>query len=177
MSGTLIVYFSRSGNTARLAAQLADRLNADISPILETRSRKDALGILRSLFEALSRRRPPIRPPEHQPAVYDLVIVGTPVWASHMASPVRSYLGNYGPHCKQLAFFCTMGGSGAEKAFAEMAQLAGTKPLATLAVRADQLGAGTHLKDIKLFTYELGRNRASTKAPEGNDIQTVPRFR
>lgn len=177
MQKILVVYFSRSGNTAKLASQLAEKLNADVSPILEPRQRNGFMGFMRSIFEAITGRRPLIRPPEIQPAGYELVAVGTPVWAGHVSSPVRSYLGNYGPHCKRLAFFCTMGGSGAEKVFAEMAQLSGAKPLATLAVSDKQLNAGAHSQDIKLIAYEIQRALTQSSIPEGEEIETVPRRR
>ena len=66
------------------------------------------------------------------PADYDLVVVGTPVWASTMASPVYSYLENNKDKIKKAAYFCTCGSSGYESTLENMEKLTGIKPVANL---------------------------------------------
>ncbi|HSG65696.1 MAG TPA: hypothetical protein VLD39_11880, partial [Gammaproteobacteria bacterium] len=65
---------------------------------------------------------------------YDLVVVGTPVWAGNIASPVRAYVSARKPHLGRVALFCTQGGSGAEKVLRALAELCGKEPVATLVV-------------------------------------------
>ena len=73
-------------------------------------------------------------PPAYDPSHYDVVVLGTPVWAGNISSPLRSYVAAHKAELRQVAFFCTQGGSGAEKVFPDLQELCGRAPLATLAV-------------------------------------------
>jgi len=66
---------------------------------------------------------------------YDLVIVGTPVWASNVSTPVRTYLSQNRGLLPRVAFFCTMGGRGSERALRKMEEISGARPVARLALR------------------------------------------
>src|SRR5512143_1474864 len=121
----LVVYFSRSGHTEQVARRVADALHADVEPISEKTSRSGLLGYLRSGFEAATRRIPTIEPPVHDLSSYDLVVIGTPIWNASVSSPVRAFLERNRKNLKRVAFFCTMGGSGSERAFREMERAAG----------------------------------------------------
>ncbi len=57
--------------------------------------------------EALKESEPPIHSPSKDPSEYDLVILGTPVWAGKMSSPLRSYIKTTAGKFKTVAFFCT----------------------------------------------------------------------
>ncbi len=129
----LVVYYSRTGYTERVAHSLARRLNADLESI-GSDPRPGALGYLRCALEALLKVPTAIRATRHDPAAYGLVLIGGPVWFWSLSSPVRSYLMQRRRRLPQLAFFCTMGGSGAQRVFDAMTTLAGKRPLATLAL-------------------------------------------
>jgi hypothetical protein len=129
----LVVYYSRTGYTRRVAHSLARRLHADLEEI-GSDERPGALGYLRCALESLLRLQTAIRTPQHDPAAYGLVLVGGPVWFWGLSSPVRSYLMLRRRRLPQLGFFCTMGGSGARRVFDSMTTLAGKRPLATLAL-------------------------------------------
>jgi flavodoxin len=130
---TLIAFHSRSGNTRRVAQALARRLHADLEEIRIVQPLDGALGYLMCAIESLAGLAPALRPALHGPAAYDLVLVGTPVWFWNVSSPVRSWLERNRP-TQRVGFFCTMGGSGAQRAFATMAALCGREPAATLAL-------------------------------------------
>ncbi len=131
MDKTLVVYFSRTGYTRRLAEEIAARCDADLESIQEAQRRSGVLGYWRSAREALGRTAVDIRALEKDPARYELVILGTPVWAGHVSSPMRAYLATNRAKLRQVAFFGTEGGSGAEKVFREMAELCGVAPTAS----------------------------------------------
>lgn len=154
MMKTLVVCFSRSGYTRRVAEQLADTLGADLEAIVESRSRLGPAGYLRSVVEALRRRQPPIAQLHHHPRAYEQVLIGTPVWASHVSSPVRSYLVAHAGDFRRVGFFCTYGGSGADKVLAEMAQLIDRAPVATLKLRDHEIDAGDGEK-LARFVHAL----------------------
>jgi flavodoxin len=132
----LVVYFSKSGNTAGAAVKLAELLGADQEEIKETRGRRGPIGFLKSGYESAKKKSPPITQPRKDPGNYDLVIIGTPVWAGTFASPVRSYLEQYGDRIGKAAFLCTQGGDKESQTFSDMADMLGKKPEATLTLRA-----------------------------------------
>ncbi len=88
----LVVYYSRSGTTRKVAQCIAAALQCDSEEIVEGRSRSGILGYLRSVIEA--RRQTPARValPVRDPSTYDVIVVGTPVWAWSVSSPVRAYM-------------------------------------------------------------------------------------
>lgn len=141
MARILIVYYSRSGYTRRVARMLARRLGADIDEIKIVHPVRGPLGYALSAIEALAEITPPVQPALKSPKGYDRIIVGTPVWFWSLSSPVRAWLAQNRIGGARFAFFCTMGGSGSGRVFAAMAKIAKAKPLATLALTDDELDA------------------------------------
>jgi flavodoxin len=140
MNRTLIVYHSRSGHTRRLAQALARRLDADLDEIRIVQPLGGVAGYAMCAIEAIAGLTPALRPMHRDAAAYALVVVGTPVWFWNLSSPVRSWL-EAQPLKQRVAFFCTMGGSGAGRVFAAMAELAGRQPVATLSLLEKELEA------------------------------------
>ncbi len=129
---TLLVTYSRTGNTQRIGNEIAKRLEADIEEIMDIRSHKGLLGFIRSGFEALRDKPAKIRQTSMDPKDYDLVIVGTPIWAGRMSSPARAYLQQVSGSLRKAAFFCTCSSAGYEPVMQEMAKIAKTEPVVTL---------------------------------------------
>jgi flavodoxin len=140
MKRTLIVFHSRSGHTKRVAQALARRLDADLDEIRIVQPLRGIAGYAMCAIEAVACLTPALRPMRRDPAAYELVVIGAPVWFWSLASPARSWLEAH-PLTRRVAFFCTMGGSGAGCVFATMAELAGRQPAATLALTDRQLEA------------------------------------
>ena len=68
-----------------------------------------------------------------------MVIIGTPVWAATMATPIYSYLKEYCNQIKNLASFCTCGSSGYEKTLNKIAKTTGKTPIATMYLTKDEM--------------------------------------
>lgn len=148
---TLVVVYSRTGITLSLAKKIARELQADLEIIRDNVNRKGVLGFLRSGYEAVRKKIPSIAEPKHDPADYDLVIIGTPIWAGRMSSPVRAYLLRFRERFKQVAFFATSGRGGYKRAFIEMAEVAGMKPLATVDFSSRQVREGKDVEALEAF--------------------------
>lgn len=99
----LVVYYSATGNTARVARDVAQRLNADVESIQE----KKHAGPLKSMWRAIRNIPAEIDEPLRKPSDYDLTIVGTPVWVGRMTPAVRAYLQRVRPELSRVAFFVT----------------------------------------------------------------------
>lgn len=156
---TLVAYYSMSGNTRRIANEIRDATGADIEEIGEIKPRKGVGGTIRALFDAVTRRTPPILVASHNPADYDLLVIGGPVWAGRIASPARTYAKRYGRHARHVAFFCTEGGRGADSAFADLQELCQRAPEATLVVDAQHLPQVEHHSALSQFTSRIAPTR------------------
>lgn len=129
---TLVVFYSRTGHTRTLAHQVANALHAEIEEIDDGVDRRGLFGYLKSVGEGWFRRRTDILPSFRDPAAFDLVVIGTPVWRASLSSPVRAYLCRHAATLPRVAFFCTMGGFGSDRVFRQMQEICGKAPLATL---------------------------------------------
>jgi flavodoxin len=167
MPKVLVAYYSRTGHTRAVALEIAARCDADVEEIRDSvTKRSGVLGYFRCGREALRKTLPPIEPAKHDATRYDLVILGTPVWASHMASPLRSFASAQAGKLERIAVFCTQGGNGAPKVLAEVAELAGKRPLATLALTQADVDKARYVERLDAFVAalktELERRVAAT---------------
>jgi len=148
MKKTLVVYYSRSGFTRQVAQAVARLCDGDLDEIREADDRLGIWGFLRSCYEVLAKRQPSIAPVTADPADYAMVIIGTPIWANHLASPVRSYIVSRRNGLRRVAFFCTSRSTPGDAVFAEMAKLCEQKPVATVAIAAQEILAGRHMSRL-----------------------------
>ena len=156
----LVMYYSRSGNTRGVAEAIADALRTgaevELEEIVDTKKRKGVFGLIGAGKDSVLKRTTPIEPIKADLSSYDLVVVGTPVWVTAVASPVRTLLSKHGNNVKQLAFFCTTFGIGIKRVFRVMEELCGKAPAATLGFTAwrrkdaDGVAAG-----VKAFVEKL----------------------
>ena len=148
---------SRTGVTRKIAGEIRGRCGGELEPIEDVRGRYGILGYFRSAREALKRSAAEIRPGKLDPGDFDLVILGTPVWAGHLSSPMRSYLTAHKGEFTHVAFFCTLGGSGAANVLAEMAALCERSPVATLAVTDADIKHGRYGRSLEEFAAAVSR--------------------
>lgn len=106
----LVVYYSLSGNTERVARDLARILDADLEQIREHTWRRGFLGHVRAVIDTLRERPARVFGPVKDPGAYSLVIVGTPVWAGRITPAARTYLESIRDRAAGIACFTTSGG-------------------------------------------------------------------
>lgn len=135
----LVVYYSRTGHTGRVAGDLAARLGADLARIEDKVDRRGFIGYLRAARDSLRSVGADIVAPRNDPADYALTIVGTPVWAWHMTPAVRTYLRNAGRAAHDLAFFVTSGNTAVERVAPDMEAAGGRKAVACAGFDAREL--------------------------------------
>lgn len=164
MSKVLVVCYSRTGTTRKLADAMVELTGWDLDPIVDTRDRSGILGFLRAGFEARARRSTRLVPARLEPAAYDLVVVGSPVWGKRVSVPVRAYLDAHARELRRVAFFLTCGGSGSDEVLEQMQQLAGQPPAATLVVTERQLARREHLGAVTRFVDALRALRSGDAA-------------
>ncbi len=132
MKKALIVYYSRTGVTKRLAESLHHAMDSDIEELVDTKDRSGTIWYLLAGKEATLKKLTTIKTPKFDPADYDILLIWTPVRAFTMASAVRTYITDHHKNFpKKIAFFCTQSWSGHERTFRHMAELSQKKPAAT----------------------------------------------
>ena len=155
---SLVVFYSRTGITKEIAVHISEELDCDIEEIFDVKSRKGIFSYIGSGIESAFRKTPEIKETEVDPSDYDLVIIGTPVWAGNMASPVRTYLLRNNDKLNGVAFFCTMGNRGSKKTFLEMERLSEFNPLACFALTSNEIKQEKHIKKVDKFIKEIKKN-------------------
>lgn len=147
----LVVYYSRSGNAASIAREIARRCGADVDEIVDDQDS----GAWSLRLRALVNLGAPIKRPARHPGRYEMVIIGAPVGRTGIPPAVRTYAKQYATHFKRVAFFCAEGGSHDEHAFAELARLCGKPPIATYAVDRKHLPVAAHREGVSGFMDAL----------------------
>ncbi|EIQ7148371.1 flavodoxin [Enterococcus faecalis] len=110
----LVVYFSHSGNTKKLAEEIAQKTDSDlfeIVPIEEYPTDYDEVVDLAQV-EKNSKVRPKLKSKIENIESYDTIYIGYPIWWSDMPMIIYSFLDEYDIENKTIIPFCTHGGSG-----------------------------------------------------------------
>jgi len=151
----LVTWYSRTGTTRAVGQALARELSADSEEIIDLKKRTGLrpfrwLGAGR---DAMTRKLTSIKF-EKSPEAYDLIVVGTPVWAGNVTPAVRSYLSSQRLDGKKLAFFCT--GGGKAKLFEDMTGLTPKAAvLGSLSLAPEEVKRDRCLDKVKEFADSL----------------------
>ncbi len=155
---SLVAYYSRTGNTRRVAGVIARLLDAEEEEIKDVKSRKGFSGVISAAFDAFLSKPTQTVPLTRNTADFDLIVIGTPVWTGKMAPAVRTFLEGLELRGKRVALFCTTGGSGSDSAIRGMMKLVGgAEFLGSLSLKAAELQSSekTHEKISKWVSANL----------------------
>jgi len=144
----IVVYYTRTGTTKKVAEAIAEYLKCEIEELVDTKNRKGIFGWLGAGRDAMRERLTAINDIKHNPAAYDMVIMGTPNWGSNLVPAIRTYLTQNKENLKNVAFFCTTDGSG-EKVLKNLEILAGRKPIFSLGVISKEVKKGEYVQKLK----------------------------
>jgi len=89
----LIAYYSYTGDTAKLAAELAEKRGCDIAEVKGVHARPGKFKAYTSgSFAAMTGKSWDIQPLAHDPREYDRITVMSPVWAGGPAPQINCLL-------------------------------------------------------------------------------------
>ena len=148
---TVIIYYSRSGRTQRLAEDVQARFGCGIERIVTQKDFSGFMGFLRIAREAKKEHPFEIQTFRIDPDQLDLVVVGTPIWGGNVSTPVRDILARYKGHLRAVAFLATYGSSDPGPAFKAMEEACGRPPVATLGVSNRRLRNNAYSEDLERF--------------------------
>jgi len=130
-------------------------LNCDSEELFDKKKRSGPLGFVSSGRDARAKKLTTLAQIEHDPALYNLVILGTPIWGGTLSSAMRTYITSNKAKFAHVAFFCTQGGTTNKPMFDEMEALCEQHPLDILAIRQNEVKAGAYQDKIRQFVERL----------------------
>jgi len=158
---SVIVYYSMSGNVCMVAEEVAKHLGADLLEIKPVKAYPDK-GIIKFLWGgkcAVMGETPKLEPYTFDAEGYDTIIFGTPVWASNITPPLRSFIKENADalNGKRVAAFVCYAGGGADKAIGKLKALLGVATLAGELILVDPKDKpqAEHLSQIEAFCHSL----------------------
>ncbi len=110
MMKCLVVYYSRTGKTRFVAENIATQLNADIEEIVDQKKRAGKLGWIMAGKDASRKSLTEISSATKLSKDYDLIVIGTPIWAWSPTPAVRTYIKQNSLSGKRVALFYTSDG-------------------------------------------------------------------
>ncbi|MGE5558412.1 MAG: flavodoxin family protein [Bacillota bacterium] len=135
----VVFYYSYSGKTKLVAEALGRSLRAEVREIKEVKKR----GVLGAYFfggrDALRGKSSEIQPCNTDLKGFDMVLIGTPIWAGRPTPAVNALLAKLDFTGKKVGAFVTLGGIGlasALKAFTDSISSRGGKVAATASYRS-----------------------------------------
>lgn len=111
----LIAFYSKSGFTRKVAENLARSLEADMDEIVDLRNRSGIKGWLLGGRDGMKGALTEIKTSKN-PKNYDLVVLGTPIWAWNSTPATRTYVTKFKKEIKNLVVFSTAHVDGVKKA-------------------------------------------------------------
>ena len=108
---SIIIYYSYSGNTRRIAGVLAEYLKEKSEiEVLELQALDESDKFLTQAIRAFRHKRAEIAPVNFDLSKYDLICFGTPVWAFGPAPAMNTYLDKCATlEGKEIILFTTYG--------------------------------------------------------------------
>ncbi|MDR5659031.1 flavodoxin [Serpentinicella sp. ANB-PHB4] len=109
----LVIYYSYDGNTKLIAESIAESINGDViqlKPKKEGTAKKKITKYLWGGSQVLMNKTPELLPLNLDINEYDIIFIGSPVWAWTFAPPIRTFFNNYVIKNKHIALFSCHGG-------------------------------------------------------------------
>lgn len=154
---TAVVYYSLSGNTEYAVNIMQKELDADVIRLVPKKEypRKGLRKFFHGGKDASFERAPELLPYDFNAAKYDSVVLATPVWASNITPPMRTFVNENREALtgKKLCLLMCFLGGGADKASAKLKELLGVKKFSAELILIDPLKKPLQEKDddIKEF--------------------------
>lgn len=151
----LLVYYSKSGATRKVAEEIASATGAIIEEIIDKRSRSGFFGFITAGKDAASKKLTEIQKIENNPSKFSMVIIGTPVWAGNMAPAIRTYISENDLSRKKVALFCVSGGQNPGPVFSDMKSLIKGNVLAEEHFQSKDVKSGSYAERARGFASKL----------------------
>lgn len=153
----LVLYYSQTETTQKVAQEIANRLGADMEEILPVQPYDGTYQetITRSGQERQSGNMPAVQPIKAKLKDYDVIFLGYPIWFGTYALPIATLLDEVDFSGKKIVPFCTFGSGGLDASVRDLkAKLTGAEILPGYGVRSARIEAMP--QEIDRFLKEGG---------------------
>lgn len=89
---TVVVYYSYTGNTRKLAAKIAKKQGAVLVEVKEKKARSKVGTYVFGSFAAMRQKKSKIEPIKYDLNKFDKIIIAVPVWAGYPAPALNSII-------------------------------------------------------------------------------------
>lgn len=119
---TLIVYYSRSGNTEAVAKQIQSFTGADMFRVETVKPYPEDYQETTEVAkdEKNANARPGIKGKVENLSQYNTVFIGFPIWWGTYPMAIATFMESHNLEGKTIIPFCTHGGGGVDKGFADV---------------------------------------------------------
>ncbi len=107
------MFYSLEGNTKFIAQTIQDHLKADlieIKPVKEIDS-STYKKFMWGSKQAMMNEKPKLLPYEFDSSNYDIIFIGTPIWAWRMSPPIYTFISENDLVGKKVVIFASCGGA------------------------------------------------------------------
>jgi hypothetical protein len=156
----LIVVYSYTGTSRRVAQRLAADRGWPIGEVIDAKPRS---GSLRCVLDSVFHRRPAIRYTGPDPATFDAVVLVSPIWVEGLSAPMRSFVAEHGAKLRDFAVLSVMGSKGAPNAVAEISRRIGHRPIVTAAFKRREIQDGSADVHIDVFAHAVERAQSAAR--------------
>lgn len=120
---TLVVFFSKTGNTKKVAEELIQKLGCDSAELeYDEKAKKTSGGA--------------------DPSGYEHVVLLCPIWAFSLAEPMKFYLKEHGKSIQSYSLIVTCGGLGLWGCVKNCVKAIGKQPQHSMKIRSKIVIAG-----------------------------------
>lgn len=154
---SLVVYYSLTGNTKKVAESIAAELDAELEAVelADPGAVKDGKPCGKLVMGPFFGILPDVKPTEKDLHSYGHVILGAPVWATQLASPMKAFLKARRDRLPpNVSFFVCYGGKFAANALKHMEKYSKRQPKATLILKDEEIKSGILKEKVKSFALK-----------------------
>lgn len=121
----LLVYYSLEGNCALIAKQIQKLTHCELLALEPVKAypKGKVSKFIWGGKSVLFQETPKLLNGKIDTSKYDKIIIGTPIWAGAFTPPILSFINENHLKNKELYFFATHGGGGADNCFVKLEKL------------------------------------------------------
>lgn len=116
----LVMYFTRTQSSKKVAFFLKDYLKSDYESIEDTKRYSGIGGFVKAGFSASKKSLTKIKPLKIKLKNYKHIILVFPLWSSHMPPAIRTFLHEYKDSIDSLSIVVLSGGSSSFNIYKEI---------------------------------------------------------
>ncbi len=152
----LVVYYSKTGHTRKIAQDIAKQIDADLEEISDQKKRTGLIGFVLGGRDAMTKKETRISEMKKNPAEYDLIIFGSPIWAGNITPAIRTYINQYSDSIGSTAFFFSSGGKTPDQVLEKLLSFLKEKPVAVTGLSLSEIKDNSIYKiKISLFIHSI----------------------